>query len=203
MDILNIDLESYIHEFKSGIVTPLLSRGHIAVHKWTVAEAAAKSANGVKAAFTLTANPQPGITAGITSPPCARNLSIVGGHADQTGQDIKIYGTDIFGEAITETIVTAGTATVLGNKAFKTVTMIDYPARASANTPTVAIGFDNKLGLSMYLRYADQLIQCSLADVIEANRATVTVSATVISSNTIKLDSALDGSLVRAYVIIY
>lgn len=203
MDHLIKDLESYIQEFKSGITTPLKSRGHIAVHEWSATEAAAAATDGVHASITATTSPQT-ITTGITDPPCARNITITcakGGESNMSG-DVVITGTNIFDEVITETIAEGADGTYQGNLAFKTVTSILVPVRVQADD-AITVGYGDKLGLSFYLNYKDQVIQCSLDNTIEATRATVVADTDEIEKNTIDLNSALDGHIVRAYVIIY
>jgi len=195
------ELESNIQEYLANVKTIKLTHGHIAIHRWTAAEAVAASADGVHAAITMLATTQT-ITTGITNPVTPRNISITGAKAGETPTgDVVITGTDIFDQVITDTIALDGDNTVQGVKAFKTVTSIAIPVRVT-EADTVSIGWGDLLGLSMFLANKDQLIQCSLDGVIEATRATVTVSDTVISQNTIDLNSALNGKAVNAYVIV-
>lgn len=203
MDQLIKSLESYIQEVAPPYVTPKCSRGHIAVHTWTAAEAVAADTDGVHASITALATPQT-ITTEITNPPCARNITITctkGGETDMSG-NVVITGTNIFGQVITETIAEGADGTIQGNKAFKTVTSILVPVRTNEGD-AITVGFGDKLGLSFYLNYKDQLIQCSLNDIIEPTRGTVTVDADEIEKNTLDLNSALDGHIVNAYIIIY
>jgi hypothetical protein len=203
--ILNPAVDAKIQEFPSAPhpTAPAIQwLGHLAVLEWSTVQAAAKSAAGVHAAITLTTAVQT-ITASITNPPCARNISIVGGHADQTGIDVVITGTNVWGDVITESITMNGTGTVLGAKAFKTVTSIGCPIRASTNTPTVAIGFDDKFGLPFLCNHIDQIVQASLNYAVEATRATLAASSTAIESNTVILASATNGTVIRALLAVY
>lgn len=86
------------------------------------------------------------VTSGITNPAVPRNLTVTGNAAAVAG-NVVIVGTNIGGEEITETIVASGTSTVVGNKAFETVTSITLPAYASANTERIRVGTGAKLGL--------------------------------------------------------
>lgn len=171
---------------------------------WTAAQAATASATGVHAAVTDTGSAQT-VTTAITNPPCARNLTATAGG---TAGDIKaiqvtIYGTNINDEDISETLpaFTVNTAgAVTGSKAFKTVTSIVIPAHDGTGA-TTAIGFGDKLGLPVKLT-RNTLQGTYLADVLEGTAATIAMSSSALESNTIDLNSALDGSAVKAYFLL-
>ena len=179
-------------------------QGFVAHVEWTAAEAHAAAAAGVHAAVTDTGAQQV-ITTDITDPPCPRNITATSGG---TAGDIKaiqvtVAGTDINDEAIREVLpaFTENSATtVTGSKAFKTVTSITIPAHDGTGA-TTAIGYGDKLGLP----YAKAHIPCLAAflnNVLEATAATIAASATAICSNTIDLNSALNGSVVDAYIVV-
>lgn len=134
------------------------------------------------------------VTAGITAPDVARSLTVKGNDANVTG-NVVIAGTNIGGEAITETIALNGATAVNGNKAFKTVTSITLPAYAVANTERVRVGTGAKLGLPVKLS-RNSVLAAFLAGAREATAPTVTVSATALESNTATLNSALAGTAV-------
>jgi len=82
-------------------------------------------------------------------------------------------------------------------------------AAASANTTAgvpydiVSVGWNDKLGLPFKLAHNTVFPGMTYLDnTAEGTDPTVTVSATAIESNTIDLDSALDGHVVDAYLII-
>ena len=134
------------------------------------------------------------VTTGFTQPDVPRNLTVTGNAAAVAG-NVVIVGTNQAGEVITETIVAAGTATVVGNKAFATVTSVTFPAYVSAGTERIRVGTGAKLGLP-FSNPRDGVVAAHLAGVREATRPTVTFSATARESNTITLNSALNGSAV-------
>lgn len=134
------------------------------------------------------------VTTGITNPAVARNLTVTGNDAAVTG-DVVIAGTNIGGEAISETIALNGTATVVGSKAFKTVTSITLPPYASANTERVRIGTGAKLALPDKLP-RDTVVNAYLNGAREATRPTVAFSSAALESNTVQLNSALNGNAV-------
>lgn len=179
-------------------------RGFIAHLSWTAAEAVAASTTGVHAAVTDTGAAQE-ITTNITNPPCARNITATAGG---TAGDIKaiqvtVEGTDIEGNAISETLpaFTVDTAgTVTGSKAFATVTKITIPAHDGTGA-TTAIGWGDKLGLP-YKRATLPCIAAFLNNVLESTAAAITASATVIASNTVDLNSALNGNAVDVYLVV-
>lgn len=173
---------------------------HLAI---TAAQAATASTTAVHAAVTDT-GVDVVVTTGITAPPYARNITATSGGtaADIKAVQVIITGTDIGGNVITETlpIFTVNTATtVVGAKAFKTVTSIAIPAHDGTGA-TTAIGFGDVLGLPDKLAH-NTLLRTFLANVLEATAATVTTSTTALSGNTIDLNSALNGTAVDAYYL--
>lgn len=149
----------------------------------------ALSADGCHAALALTASPQT-ITTGITDPDVPRNVTIVANEA-QTG-DVVVTGTDENGVAVEDTIALDGTTTVQGVKAFATVTQIVYPVDAGT---LVSVGYGDVLGLGLLLA-RDSVVHAYFGGVKEATAPTVAFSSTVVASNTVLLDSAMDGSAV-------
>lgn len=140
------------------------------------------------------------VTTAITNPDVPRNVTATAGG---TNTDIKaiqviVAGTDIDGNAITETLpaFTVDTAgTVTGSKAFKTVTSITIPAHDGTGA-TTAIGRGAKLGLPNRLPGRNTVLAAYLAGVREATAPTVAADATNISGNTVQLSSALNGGAV-------
>jgi hypothetical protein len=134
------------------------------------------------------------VTTGITQPDVPRNVTVTGNGAAVAG-NVVITGTNAVGEVITETIAAAGAATVVGNKAFASVTSILLPAYAVANTERIRVGTGAKLGLP-FSNSRDGLIHAHLNGVREATRGTVTFSSTARELNTLTLNSALNGTAV-------
>lgn len=195
-------VDSELQTDVTGVTAP--DEGKIAHLEWTAAQAAAASTTGVHAAVTDNGASQT-ITTGITNPPCPRNISATSGG---TAGDIKpvqviVIGTNYKDEVITETlpVFTENSATtVLGSKAFKTVTSITIPAHDGTGA-TTAIGYGDKLGLP-YLLSHNTLLMTFLNNVLEGTAATIASSSTLIESNTIDLNSALNGTAVDAYLIV-
>jgi len=125
-------------------------------------------------------------------PDVARNLTVKGNDANVAG-DVVIEGLDIGGDAISETIALAGIATVAGTKAFASITQATLPVWAIADTERVRIGTGARLGLPVRLN-RNSVIAAFLAKAREAVAPTVAVNAAALESNTVTLDSALDGS---------
>jgi hypothetical protein len=139
------------------------------------------------------------VTATITNPVVPRNITATAGgtSADVKAIAVIVVGTNRAGAAISETLTAFTvntTGTVTGNKAFATITYIDVPAHDGTGA-TTAIGTGAKLGLP-YKFLRDPLVNAYLANVREATRPTVAVSATALESNTVTLSTALDGTAV-------
>ena len=142
--------------------------------RWYQPDAAAAAT--VLAATLLTTAVQ-SVTTSITNPDFPRLLSVTGGDGNVTG-NVVIVGTDIRGNAITDTIALNGASTVDGVSAFKTVTSISLPVYASADTETVSVGISDKLGLEMIPKLA-VAISAHHDATLEATLPTITVGATV------------------------
>lgn len=172
---------------------------------WSAAQAAAASTTGVHAAVTDT-GVAVNVTTSITNPPCARSITATAGgtSGDVKAIQVVITGTDINGDTITETLpafTVNTTGTVEGSKAFATVTNIYIPAHDGTGA-TTAIGWGDKLGLRNKLSRATLVYKGTfLADVVESTEPTLAKSSTVLASNTLDLNSALDGTAVKAYFL--
>jgi hypothetical protein len=137
------------------------------------------------------------VTSGLTNPDVPRNVTATAGG---TASDIKaiqvtVIGTDARGRSISETLpaFTADTAgTVVGSKAFATVTSVTIPAHDGTGA-TTSIGLGAKLGLGVLLA-RNTVKDAYLNGVKEGSAPTVVVSATALESNTVQLGSALNGS---------
>jgi hypothetical protein len=150
------------------------------------------STTAVKTAYTLGAGAAAGVTAGITSPTYPRNITITGNASGIAG-NVVITGTDSDGAALTETIALSGTATVVGNKAFATVTSVDFPAKTNSSGDTVSIGTGAKLGLGKKLNYST-VLAAYINGAREATLPTVALSSSVTAINTITFNTALAGT---------
>lgn len=104
-----------------------VDRAFLAHFHVAAADAVAANTNGVMALTNLGVVAQL-ITTGLISPAVPRNLQIDGNVSGITG-NVKIYGTNFAGAAITETIALDGTTDKPGNLAFKTVTKVDLPVQ--------------------------------------------------------------------------
>jgi hypothetical protein len=171
---------------------------------YSAAEAVAADTNAVHAAVTDT-GVQVDVTTGITNPPCPRNITATAGG---TAGDIKaiqviITGTNANGDVITETLpaFTVDTAgTVVGAKAFKTVTNIRIPAHDGTGA-TTEIGFGDKLGLPDLLT-SNTVLMATLGGTKEGTAPTVVADADELEKNTVDLNSALDGSAVEVFYMV-
>jgi len=189
---------------QSDVANDNPDRSFVAHLEWTAAEAVAALTTGVHAAVTCNGAQQE-ITTAITNPGVPRNISATAGGtgADVGAITVTVEGTNIKDEAISEvlpvfTVNTPGT--VVGNKAFKTVTKITIPAH-DGTAATTAIGWGDKLGLP-YMEEEIPCIAAFLNSALEGTAAAITASATAIESNTIDLNSALNGTKVDAYLVV-
>jgi hypothetical protein len=184
--------------FKKELNRPLYS-GRIFERLLTAVLAA--STTRCHAAVTSNGSTQ-NVTTAITNPDVPRNVTATAGG---TAGDIKaiqvtVTGTNERGETISETLpaFTVDTAgTVTGSKIFKTVTAISIPTH-DGNGATTAIGYGSKLGIGDTLS-VNSVIAAYLGGVKEGTAPTVAVNATTLESNSVTLNSALNGSDVKVH----
>lgn len=180
---------------QTGVEGVECDRGFIAHFKAT---AVAQDLVSALAATALTAEAQD-VTEGITSPDVPRSLRIKGNAAGVAG-NVVVTGTNYADEAITETIALDGSTAVEGTKAFKTITQVALPIETHAGTDTVSVGLGNKLGLPYQLAH-NTVVATFRGGAREGTAPTVAVS-TSIESNTVLLNSALNGTAVDVYLIV-
>lgn len=139
------------------------------------------------------------ITTALTNPPEPRNVtaSSAGTTTDILAIQVTVHGTNEDGDVISEVlpVFTVDTATtVVGSKAFATVTSFVIPAH-DGNEATTSLGLGAKLGLGIKAS-RDVVVAAHFGGVREATRPTVAFNASAKESNTVNLDSSLDGSAV-------
>jgi hypothetical protein len=141
------------------------------------------------------------ITAAITNPDVPRALAVSGTAAGDPAAGgagaVLVTGTNIADEVITETITAVAGQTVAGTKAFKTVASVRFPIGSG----TIAIGTTDVMGLPACLPF-NTVLYAYLNEAREGTAPTVTVSSTVVALNTVKLNSALDGSAVDVVFLV-
>lgn len=160
------------------------------------AEGAAADADGILDGTALGAEAST-VTTFLAQPPCPRNVTIVASDA-QTGK-ATITGTNIAGATISEELTINGATPVVGSKAFKTITSIALPVKAG--TETVDVGWGSKIGLPVKLS-RNTVLAAYLDKAREATAPTVAVSATALESNTVTLNSSLNGKVVDIEMLI-
>lgn len=144
------------------------------------------------------------VTTGITNPDVPRNVTATAGGtaADVKAIQVIVAGTNAEGSAISETLpafTVNTTGTVTGSKAFKTVTSITIPAHDGTGA-TTAVGTGAKLGVGVRLP-RNSVMAAYLADAREGTAPTVATSPSAVESNTVTLNTALDGTAVHVYAL--
>lgn len=190
---------------KTDIRNVNTDRSFIAHFQVAAVDAPVSSNTGVHAAITCSAGAITTVTTAITNPTVPKNITATAGGTatDIKAVQITITGTNYADEVISETlpVFTVDTAgTVIGSKAFKTITSIAIPAMDGA-AATVAIGFGEKLGLPFLLTH-DTVLNAYLGNTKEGTAPTVTVSTTAIEGNTVDLNSALNETIVDVYLMV-
>lgn len=140
----------------------------------------------------------------ITNPDVPRNLTITAGGTtnDIAAGNVTITGTNVEGKVISETFALADnqTGTVTGNKAFKTVTSVVFPA-ADGTGATIAVGYGSKLGLNHRLvpdRSTIVVVQDTAVDgsapTIQAAPSASAIDNEEVESNTVTPSTLPDGT---------
>lgn len=191
-----------------------VDRGFIANLSWTALEMAAADTDGIFdgiAAADATAEPAgttvtatPASDEFVAQPPCARNLTVTvaattAGHVKAAA--IVVTGKNLNGDAITESFTpTVDTpATLVGAKAFKTVTSVAVPAQ-DGDSVTVDVGFGQLVGIPYKLTKKRVLV--TLNDGVVDTAPTLTISASALESNTVDFNGSLDGSVMDMSIIV-
>lgn len=106
-----------------------VDRAFIAHYAIPAADVTAESDTAVMA-LTALGTAASVVTTGLTSPAAARNFKIDCNKSGITS-NVKVYGTNMAGEAISETKALNGQTAVAGDLAFATFTQVDLPARTN------------------------------------------------------------------------
>ena len=173
----------------------------IAHYTIVAADAVAAGAANVLVSTVLLAAPATILPVGMAAqPPTPRVLSITGNAATVAG-NVVINGTDASGAVIADTIISAGAATVLGVKAFATVTSIVLPIAVDP-ADAISVGFSDKFGIPFMLPYAGAVLAIINNGTATTVAATSSFSATVLADNFIDPTAALAGAQVDVYMIV-
>ena len=150
---------------------------------------AGASATAILAATTLPTTGTLTVTANITNPDFPRVLSITGNASGITG-NVLVNGLDFSGATIQDTIALSGTATVVGAKAFTSVSSVVFPQRTHASD-TCSVGTSVDIGLPQVIEATDVLFVHNVSGSTDAG--TVTQSAT-LSGNFYAVAGTLNGT---------
>ena len=192
----------YVGELGTDVYGTNADEGKIAKLSLTATQSAA--AGAVHAAITGSSSAIVTITADITDPPYPRNLVVTPGGttADVKAGDIVIHGTNICDDVISEAFTFAdnGAGAITGLSAFKTVTSIVIHIQDGASA-TFAVTFADVLGLPFILE-AQPFIWASDDGITETTAPTVVTDDDEIEKNTIALNTAMDGSIIKIILVL-
>lgn len=190
--------------YRSGI-------GNVVHDEWNTTEAVAADDDGFGVFECVTTG---GITVNPSEDlPCARQIKVVSSVSGQDGSDykLKLYGTNVLNQNITEELTLDGTTAVLSTKAFKTIDTVDLPKRYT--TPVLQ---SYKLPISSGAGTASGTITATVTsahvtgsplavtlEVVEDDTATVVAGkiASALNSNT-SVSAVFDATTDGANVII-
>lgn len=112
----------------------------------------------------------------------ARNVTLTG--SSGSDQVITVYGTDSYGQALSEAYTLSGTNTIQGDKAFKKVTSYSVAAGGTASK-TFTMGWGDKLGLPFFLkRWADITEQFVDDELIATNqKVRIDAAPAIVATN--------------------
>lgn len=140
------------------------------------------------------------LTTFSAQPDVPRNITIIptGTTGDLEACVIVVNGTNIRNQVISEnfTFLADASTTQTGNKAFKTVTSVVFPANCESGSfaATFNIGVGEKIGLNKCLDLAGDFAWSQVAGAFESTHATVVADATAIESNTADFNGTMNGS---------
>jgi hypothetical protein len=142
------------------------------------------------------------ITTFAHQPDYARNLTITptGTTGDVESCVITVTGTNYFDATITEDFTFSADASTAqtGNKAFKTVSNVHFPASCESGgyAATWVVGVGSKLGLKRCTDVAGKYVFSIFDGAYETSRGTLAATTAVIGSNTFTPNGTMNGSKV-------
>lgn len=104
----------------------------------------------------------------------ARGLTVKSSGADTT-QTVTVYGTDIYGNQVAESLALNGTNAVNGTKAFKTVTRVAVDILMAGN---LTVGTTDALGLPFVAGTKSRIVDVWYNDAKDASATVVVADAT-------------------------
>jgi hypothetical protein len=140
------------------------------------------------------------VTTFVAQPDVPRNLVITPGGTtgDVESCVITVTGKNIFGQTITEDFTFAANASTAqtGNKAFKSVSSIAWPASCESGgfAATWSVGYGEKLGLKRCLDAAGHYLWSTVAGAYESTRATISADSDEVEKNTADFNGTMNGS---------
>lgn len=167
------------------------------IEKQVITNPALGTAVVLKALTATSSSVTTTFTTFLAQPDVPRNVVITTGGttADCKLATVVVNGTNFYDRTISENFAIsdnqAGATT--GAKAFKSVTSVVIPAQDGSGC-TYSVGTGTKLGLKSCMATADHYFHTGFGGVKEATAATVAANASAVESNTISLNSALDGA---------
>lgn len=156
----------------------------------TAAANAVCAAQAVAGAGSLTINGA-NASAGVATFDVARAVNIDTSSANNTAVGITVTGTDYYGQAQTELLVTNGTSTVEGKKTFKTITAVSSNAAAVG---TVTVGSSDIFGLPYRVTDAGYLLRVGWAGALAED------AGTFVAADTTSPATASTGDVRGTYV---
>ena len=139
------------------------------------------------------------VTSFTHQPDYPRNITITptGTTANNGTCNIVVTGTNFFGVSKTETFANTATnaSIITGNKAFATVTDVNFPAACSTGAGVSwIIGVGSKLGLKRCMVDAGRYVFSVFNAAYEATRGTAVGTTAAIESNTFIPNGTMDGT---------
>ena len=170
----------------------------------SAAQAVAPDADGILDGQATAADAVTVVTTFLKQPPFPRNLTILPGGttASVPAGDVVVTGLDFAGAVISEDFAFLANATdaTEGACAFKEITSITFPIQDGAGA-TYDVGWSDKIGLP-YAFAHNAVLGATRDGVRETTFPTVTYDASDVSKNTVKLNGALNGKVLKIYLAV-
>ena len=193
----------YAGRLSTDVIGGSIDELRLGVVEYTAAQAVVADADALLDGQATAADETTVVTTFLAQPPFPRSITILPGGTteDVAAGDIVVAGTNINDEAITEDVAILANATeaVETTKAYKTVTSITFPIQDGASA-TFDVGYGDKLQFP-FMSAINIVLDAYLDGVREATFPAVTLDTDEIEKNTIDLDSALNGKVVRVVVV--
>lgn len=203
---VNLQLERYGEKLPVDLDDAVEGITPLGLHLIDLGVPAAPSTTGVFTAQLLGAAGDFTLASPVTFD-VPRNFTLTVATTNHSGRTITVYGTDVYGNVMVESLAGPNNNTVSGKKAFKTITRVASDGAIATNG--IAVGFGDVLGLPFFVPNQAFVLKAMVDGADEVANATVvgglaSAASTATSADvrgTIDFNTASNGTRVFQAIV--